>query len=81
VRVSARVSIPSIPGTLLSSSQCGSPSCARQLAVSGESSRIASPAHATRLASRSSGLTPTLPIWVAVITTIWPQYDGSEMIS
>jgi len=73
--------MPSMPGTWLASSHVGNGCSARQLAGSGDSSRIANPAHATRAASRSSGLTPTLPIWGAVITTICPQYDGSERIS
>jgi len=53
----------------------------RQLAGIGDSSRITSPEHTTRRASVSSLLTPTLPISTAVITTICPQYDGSETIS
>jgi hypothetical protein len=44
-------------------------------------SRTTRPAHTGAAASASAALTPTLPISTAVITTICPQYDGSDTIS
>ncbi len=73
--------MPVMPGTPLLSSQPGRACSARQLDGAAASSRTAMPAHATLRASRSAALTPTLPICVAVNTTICPQYDGSLTIS
>ncbi len=70
-----------MPGRPTPSSQAPSVWVARQFDAIGEAWRTTSPAHTAFAASRSSGVAPTLPIWVAVITTICPAYDGSLTIS
>jgi hypothetical protein len=61
--VSARVSIPAIPGTPWLFSQSSRWRVARQFAGSVMSCFTTSPRAAGVVASMSSGLAPTLPMW------------------
>jgi hypothetical protein len=72
-RVTARVSMPVMPATLCWAIRSPSDPEARQFDTRGDRSRTTKPAHQGRADSKSSGLTPTLPISGAVISTICPR--------
>jgi hypothetical protein len=72
-RVTARVSMPVMPATPCAAISVPSSSFARQFETRGDRSRTTKPAHQGRADSKSSGFTPTLPIWGAVMSTICPR--------
>jgi hypothetical protein len=71
MRVSLRVSMPAIATVSPSTRNSDSEWLARQLEWSNGRSRITRPAACTESDSRSSGVTPVLPMCGQVSVTIW----------
>ena len=80
-RVTARVSTPLIP-TIFCSSSCESREpVARKFETILDGSRTTKPATQILCDSLSTSFTPVLPMCGAVMSTIWPAYEGSVMVS
>jgi len=75
-RVMARVSNPGDARDAVLGQQRAQPAESAPIGHTGDSARTTKPAHQGRADSKSTGLTPTLPISGAVMVMICPRYDG-----